>query len=137
MNGDVISHSTLLTIVVALFVAAIGSPLAAMLIQTRLAKQDLGQDRARRDNHFARTEQSLESIHILVNSNLMSAQKRELDAARLALTAIREVISIKQDAGLAVLPEATEAATRLEAQVIALSREMRIRQDIADGFNVE
>ena len=137
MTNDVISHTTLLTIVVALFVAAIGSPLGAMLIQTRLAKQDLGQDRARRDTHYARTEQSLESIHALANSNLMSAQKRELDAARLAFVAIREVITLKQDAGLVVLPEATAAAINLEAQVAALSREMRIRQDIADGFNVE
>ena len=72
---------------------------------------------------------TLSQIHALVNSNLTQAQERELAAARANLMSMREVITLKQDRGVPVLAETLEAMVKLEAQIEALSAELRAKHD--------
>lgn len=78
------------------------------------------------------TATALADIHALVNSNLTSAQRRELDASRAMLAAMREVITMKEDRGMPVTPETLEAINLAEKQIADLARNLAYKQEIAD-----
>lgn len=84
----------------------------------------------------AETTSALNAIHTLVNSNLTSAQHRELDASRAMLAAMREVITLKEDRGVPVAPETIDAVKRAEMRIAELARDLIHKQqqtDIADA----
>jgi citrate synthase len=82
------------------------------------------------------TTTALGAIHTLVNSNLTSAQQRELAAMRDSLKSSREVISLKQDRGMPVTPETLDAIEQVETRISELARDLVHKQeqtDIADA----
>jgi len=120
--------------VAALLVSAI-SPLLVVWFQSRLARQttvrqektaqlllDSNAKVANAAAHAnAETTAALGKIHTLVNSNLTEAQKRELDATRLMLASMREVVTLKEDRAIAIDPETTEAIAIAEDRIRELA----------------
>lgn len=81
----------------------------------------------------AETQVALGAIHRLVNSNLTSAQRRELAATRAMLASMREVIDMKRDRDVAVKPETLTAIAEVERRIGELSRELthKIEETVA------
>lgn len=79
-----------------------------------------------------KTVTALSQIHILVNSNLTEAKRRELDAVRVMLAALREVATIKETIGVPVSPQAREVMTTAELRIDELASEVAHKQDQTD-----
>jgi 2-succinyl-5-enolpyruvyl-6-hydroxy-3-cyclohexene-1-carboxylate synthase len=69
----------------------------------------------------AENRKALQAIHVLVNSNLLAAQRSELIATQASLKSMREVVALKTRLGVPVLPETLAALEKVEAQVAALA----------------
>ena len=129
------------------------SPLAVVFYQSRLAKANtLRQDKTAKtllDSNAevadaaahanADTAAALGKIHTLVNSNLTEAQDRELDATRLMLASMREVVELKEDRGIPVNNDTLEAIEIAEerirdlAQLIAHKQQQQQLADVIKG----
>lgn len=117
------------TVAVALIVAAAssGTPLVLSWLTERSRRRDRREDFARQDEQARRTAETLRTIHLLVNSNLMSAQRRELESTRGLLAAMQEVIEVKRSLGIAVKPETLVTVSQVDTRVIELARELELR----------
>jgi len=93
----------------------------------RSRRRDRREDFARQDEQARRTAETLRTIHLLVNSNLMSAQRRELESTRGLLAAMQEVIEVKRSLGIAVKPETLVTVSQVDTRVIELARELELR----------
>jgi hypothetical protein len=73
---------------------------------------------------FAATQAQLGQIHLLVNSNLTEAQRRELEATVAMLVTMKEVVDLKQQGGIEPSPEALAAIRNTQERVDALTRDL-------------
>jgi hypothetical protein len=81
------------------------------------------------------TSRALAAIHTLVNSNLATAQERELSAHRDTLTSLREVARLKSIQGIQIPAESVEVIAQLENRIAAMATaqlDQRVKTDIAD-----
>jgi len=124
-----------------LWVTLIAAGLIAMLVQNQLAqnKQDkvakailesndvilksnaaigTAAVKANKENAIA-----LGSIHTLVNSNLSEAKKGKLEATRLTLTALEEVLDIKKAQGLTVSEESRAIIAKVKGEIAEMASE--------------
>jgi hypothetical protein len=79
--------------------------------------------------------QALKSIHTLVNSNLSAAQQRELDANRVTLTALQEVVSLKESQGLPVSQDSRTVIRQVKERIAEMAEagyHTKQQTDIAD-----
>lgn len=107
----------------ALIVAAVGAVVGPLLVtwyQHRTAAALAEKTEILAD----KTHDQLNAIHLLVNSNLVRAQRRELTANQVALQSMREVVAIKEASGVPVLSTTRGAIDRLEEQTAQLEQEI-------------
>lgn len=81
------------------------------------------------------TNEKLDTIHILVNSNMTAALQAELDATVRELAMMKEVIALNRAAGRAPSNEASKALEMTQAKIRELTAQLndRLRQTrIAD-----
>jgi hypothetical protein len=81
------------------------------------------------------TQQKLDVIHILVNSNMTAAMQAELDATRRDLVSLREVARLNEEAGRPLSTEARTAINETAARIAKLDADLsdRLKQtQIAD-----
>lgn len=81
------------------------------------------------------TNEKLDTIHILVNSNMTAALQAELDATIRELAMMKEVIALNRAAGRAPSNEASKALEMTQAKIRELTAQLndRLRQTrIAD-----
>lgn len=115
-----------LAALIGVFIASIiGPALLAHLVAVQRRK-DKKDEYARQDAIAARLEASdiatntkLDIIHTLVNSNLTIAIQAELEATKISLTSLKEVIELKKAAGLEPTPE---ALGQVEATAIRIAK---------------
>lgn len=83
------------------------------------------------------TNQKLDVIHGLVNSNLTSAMQAELDATIRVLLLMREVVALKRAAGQEPSPEAIGAIKATEAKIEELTVVISDRLKAAESTETE
>ena len=87
-------------------------------VNTEITEARADQANESRDDGFRKTNEKLDVIHKLVNSNMTAALKAELDATRREFALMNEIIELKKATGLqpttAVLVELESAEVRLE-----------------------
>jgi hypothetical protein len=76
------------------------------------------------------TAARLAAIHTLVNSNLTQAQERELDATRAMLSAMRDVVSMRQDRDLPVTLEALDAIKVIENRIMVMAGDLAHKEQL-------
>jgi hypothetical protein len=137
--------------------ASVTAPLVLALVTGRQHRRDKEQDYARQDAVAAQaaeaarlllesnekaaegvseTNQKLDVIHTLVNSNMTAAMESELGALTRELAMMREVIGLKEAAGRKPTPEALKEIERGRdkiAEVQAMLEDRRKQQEIING----
>jgi len=121
--------------------------LVAYLVN-RSNKGDRIEDMQRQDNvasdlkdNQSTTNTKLDTIHVLVNSNMTAAMQAELDATIRELAMMREVIALNRAAGREPSPEAAEALrnTQLKIDELKAQLEDRLRStriaELKEGTN--
>jgi len=127
----------LVIIVMSMVAGSIISPFVLSKIQNRQRKIEREED-FRRQNKVAdlleevnnTTTYKLDSIHILVNSNMTAAMQSELDAITRELAMMKEVIALNRAAGREPSIEAVEALQLTEIKIDELAAQLddRARQ---------
>jgi hypothetical protein len=74
-----------------------------------------------------KTNEKLDVIHILVNSNMTAAMQAELDATRRDLVSLREVARLNREAGRETSPEAAAVIAETAQRIDKLDAELRDR----------
>jgi hypothetical protein len=123
---SIVAQSAFWFAVAALIVASI-APVLVAIYEHRVAAQL----REHSDAVELKTAESLHAIHLLVNSNLLQAQQRELDASRISLHAMGEVVAMKEASGVEVLQETLEGVIALEEQISSLGLEVALKRRTA------
>lgn len=125
--------STSALIVVAVISGVVGPGVLALLT-TRAAAQARREDWARQDAVAARAKERdesnrvrLDQIHLLVNSNLTEALRRELFATEAMLVTMREVVDLKRRGGLAPDPASSAAIHATEERVGEMKRSLEAK----------
>lgn len=83
------------------------------------------------------TNDKLDVIHTLVNSNMTAAMQSEFDATVRELAMMKEVINLKGAAGLSPTPEALSAVTSTEAKLQELAAALNDRAQASIRINME
>lgn len=81
------------------------------------------------------TNEKLDVIHVLVNSNMTASMQGELNALRIGLTQMREIIELKKAAGLQPTPEVQMSVGSLMGKIAELEAQLadRLKQSkVAD-----
>jgi hypothetical protein len=73
------------------------------------------------------TQEKLDVIHILVNSNMTAAMQAELDATRRDLASLREVARLNEEAGRSLSDEARQVIEDTQLRISKLDAELRDR----------
>jgi hypothetical protein len=77
----------------------------------------------------AETSRQLASIHILVNSNLSTAQQNELNATRRDLASLEALVSLKESQGLPVSEESLGVIEEVKARIKELSKSVKQKDE--------
>jgi len=80
----------------------------------------------------AETKASLNQIHTLVNSNLTTAQKHELEATKVLLVALRELMAVKEDRGIHISNESIAQIADVEQHIDELARDLAHKNNITE-----
>jgi hypothetical protein len=127
-------------IVLAIFLSTLFSSVVAVLLAHTLQQRQAGErkvDMERQDKVADQvlsaselTNTKLETIHILVNSNMTAAMQAEKDAIVRELAMMKEVIELNRSAGREPSKEAIEAIEYTQAKIDELSAQLedRLRQ---------
>lgn len=107
----------------------------AKKMATKMVQQSAELTRETRREIERLTNRTVETIADMKNGNLLEAERRELEANRLALQTMREAVAMKEAHGADVLPETWVAMDRLAVQVRALDAAIRVKERrlAADG----
>lgn len=73
------------------------------------------------------TQQKLDVIHVLVNSNMTAAMQAELDATRRDLVSLREVARLNEEAGRPMTEDAGAVIAETEQRIAKLAADLRDR----------
>jgi hypothetical protein len=129
--------STAVIIAVAIF-TSITAPLVLAYLTAVQHRRDREADWARQDRLAARTaatltetNSKLDTIHVLVNSNMTAAMQSELDAIQRELAMMREVTALNLAAGREPTPESLGAIQATEAKIAELTAELTARRTAA------
>jgi len=135
------------TILVAVIVSVV-SPMLLAYLTNRQRRMEKREDWARQDEVARRaeeaaellvasnakvaeateqTQQKLDVIHILVNSNMTAAMQAELDATRRDLVSLREVARLNEEAGRPTSPEAAAVIEETAVRISKLDADLRDR----------
>jgi uncharacterized membrane protein len=121
------------TAVLAIF-ASITAPVILMNRTAAMHREDRLADYARQDaialaarTASEKTNEKLDVIHTLVNSNMTAAMQAELDAIRREIVMMREVVALNLAAGREPTVEALAAIEATKLKITALEAQLAYR----------
>lgn len=103
----------------------------AVQVARQIVAQSATLNRQTRDDMERIATRTVENVTKMANGNLLDAERRELEANRLAVDAMRQVIAMKQAAGVPILPETAPLIERLALQTRALAIEIRAKEQLS------